>query len=75
MNGESHYSSESVRHQIKSLIDDETADLILSDDKIMELLRVRGIDIARRTVAKYREVMDIPSSVQRRRIKRSLLSV
>lgn len=75
MDGESNYSSEAVRHQIRSLIDDEEANAILSDDKIMELLRLRGVDVARRTVAKYREAMNIPSSVQRRRIKRSVLSV
>lgn len=63
-------SSESVRERIRSLIDAETADAVLSDDRIVELLREEGIDIARRTVAKYREAMRIPSSVQRRRAKR-----
>jgi RNA polymerase sigma-54 factor len=43
---------------------------VLSDDQIVERLRNDGIDIARRTVAKYRETMRIPSSVQRRRDKR-----
>ena len=47
--------------------------LILSDDTIVERLRESGIDIARRTVAKYREAMRIPSSVQRRRDKQSML--
>jgi RNA polymerase sigma-54 factor len=65
--GEAH-SAEAVRHKIKSLIDAETADEVLSDDRIVELLRDEGIDIARRTVAKYREAMRIPSSVQRRRV-------
>jgi RNA polymerase sigma-54 factor len=57
-----------VRHKIRSLIDAETAADVLSDDRIVELLRDEGIDIARRTVAKYREAMRIPSSVQRRRV-------
>jgi RNA polymerase sigma-54 factor len=63
------HSSEAVRHRIKQLIDVETADTVLSDDKIVELLKRDGVDIARRTVAKYREAMRIPSSVQRRREK------
>jgi RNA polymerase sigma-54 factor len=67
--GDAH-SSESVRHRIKGLIDAEVPDNVLSDDTIVELLRKDGIDIARRTVAKYREAMRIPSSVQRRRSKR-----
>lgn len=66
--GEAH-SSEAVRFRIKQLIDAETARSILSDDKIVERLKSDGIDIARRTVAKYREAMRIPSSVQRRRDK------
>ena len=66
--GEAH-SAEAVRHRIKILIDGETAQEILSDDRIVELLRGAGIDIARRTVAKYREALRIPSSVQRRRLK------
>ncbi|MEQ8284188.1 RNA polymerase factor sigma-54 [Thalassospira sp.] len=68
------YSSESVRHRIKSLIDKEEPKKILSDDKLVELLGKEGIDIARRTVAKYREAMRIPSSVQRRREKKSRAS-
>jgi RNA polymerase sigma-54 factor len=63
------HSSEAVRHRIKLLIDAETAQTILSDDKIVEYLKHDGIDIARRTVAKYREALRIPSSVQRRREK------
>ena len=66
--GESH-SAEAVRFRIKSLIDDEPATDILSDDRLVEVLKKEGIDIARRTVAKYREAMRIPSSVQRRRDK------
>lgn len=67
--GESH-SAEAVRHQIKGLIDEETLGSVLSDDRIVGILRETGIEIARRTVAKYREAMRIPSSVQRRRILR-----
>jgi RNA polymerase sigma-54 factor len=68
--GEAH-SAEAVRHRIRQLIDGEPADGILSDDTIVEKLRTAGIDIARRTVAKYREAMKIPSSVQRRREKQT----
>ncbi|QPF84864.1 RNA polymerase factor sigma-54 [Bradyrhizobium genosp. L] len=70
--GEAH-SAEAVRHHIKQLIDGEAPSAILSDDTIVERLRASGIDIARRTVAKYREAMRIPSSVQRRRDKQSML--
>ena len=66
--GEAH-SAEAVRFRIRHLIDRETADGTLSDERIVELLQVDGVDIARRTVAKYREAMRIPSSVQRRRDK------
>lgn len=69
--GEAH-SSESVRHRIKELIDKETPDDILSDDTLVKMLKDGGIDIARRTVAKYREAMNIASSVQRRREKQAL---
>jgi RNA polymerase sigma-54 factor len=68
--GDAH-SAEAVRHRIKQLIDAESAADVLSDDTIVEKLREAGIDIARRTVAKYREAMRIPSSVQRRREKQS----
>jgi RNA polymerase sigma-54 factor len=64
------HSAEAVRHRIKALIDAEPATDVLSDDKLVEMLNQDGIDIARRTVAKYRESMHIPSSVQRRRDKR-----
>jgi RNA polymerase sigma-54 factor len=63
-------SAEAVRFRIKALIEAE-ADEVLSDDRIVDILLKEGIDIARRTVAKYREAMRIPSSVQRRR-ERSL---
>ena len=62
------YSAEAVRHRISELVEKETPDSVLSDDKIVEILRKEGIDIARRTVAKYRETLNIPSSVQRRRM-------
>jgi RNA polymerase sigma-54 factor len=68
--GEAH-SAEAVRHRIRQLIDAEKSSEILSDDTIVEELRKAGIDIARRTVAKYREAMRIPSSVQRRREKQN----
>jgi RNA polymerase sigma-54 factor len=68
-NGGEAHSAEAVRHRIKALVDGETAQNVLSDDMIVEKLREAGIDIARRTVAKYREAMRIPSSVQRRRHK------
>jgi RNA polymerase sigma-54 factor len=71
--GEAH-SSEAVRHRIKQLIDNESVEKILSDDKIVSLLKIEGIDIARRTIAKYRESMHIPSSVQRRREKKMALN-
>jgi RNA polymerase sigma-54 factor len=66
--GEAH-SAEAVRFRIRHIIDDEAPEAILSDDTIVKMLRDSGIDIARRTVAKYREAMRIPSSVQRRREK------
>ncbi|OYY13399.1 MAG: RNA polymerase sigma-54 factor [Rhizobiales bacterium 35-68-8] len=68
--GEAH-SAESVRHRIKALIDAEGPDDVLSDDTLVQKLKDDGIDIARRTVAKYRESMNIASSVQRRREKQS----
>ena len=65
------HSSESVRHRIKEMIAAETPDHILSDDHLVEKLKSESIDIARRTVAKYRESLHILSSVQRRREARS----
>jgi RNA polymerase sigma-54 factor len=66
--GEAH-SAESVRHKIKQLIEAERLDAdVHSDDAIVDILKVAGVDIARRTVAKYREAMRIPSSVERRRM-------
>ena len=69
--GETH-SAESVRHRIRSMIDNEKAKKVLSDDAIVDALMVEKIDIARRTVAKYRESMGIASSVERRREKKAL---
>ena len=66
------YSSEAVKAKIKNLIDAEDIKSVLSDDSIVKALQEEGIDIARRTVAKYREALNIPSSVQRRRIKKNL---
>lgn len=66
--GEGH-AAEAVKSRIRALIDAERPDQVLSDDQLVDLLKREGIDIARRTVAKYRESMRIPSSVQRRRDK------
>jgi RNA polymerase sigma-54 factor len=69
--GDAH-SAEAVRHRIKQLIEAERPSDILSDDMIVDRLREAGVDIARRTVAKYREAMRIASSVQRRREKQAM---
>jgi len=69
--GDSH-SAESVRHRIRTMIGQESPDAVLSDDDIVDALHKGGVELARRTVAKYREAMNIPSSVQRRREKRAL---
>ena len=69
------HSAESVRARIKAMIDDEQPTAVLSDDKIVEILRGVDIQIARRTVAKYRESMRIPSSVDRRRIKKNGIDI
>jgi RNA polymerase sigma-54 factor len=70
--GESH-SAEAIRHRIRALIEAETAEAILSDDALVAALRREGVDIARRTVAKYREALRIPGSVQRRREKAEMV--
>ena len=70
--GDAH-SAEAVRFRIKELIDREKPEEVLSDDRIVEILNGQGVGIARRTVAKYREALRIPSSVQRRREKTALL--
>ncbi len=66
--GEAH-SAEAVRDRIREMIEKEDADEILSDDRIVILLGADGVNIARRTVAKYREAMHIPSSIERRRLR------
>lgn len=70
--GDAH-SAEAVRHSIRELIEAEPADDVLSDDAIVVKLREMGVVVARRTVAKYRESLSIPSSVQRRREKQSAI--
>jgi RNA polymerase sigma-54 factor len=67
--GDNDFSSKTVQYYIKDLIDGETVDNVLSDDAIVQQLKNRKIEVARRTVTKYREAMNIPSSVVRRRIK------
>ncbi len=62
-------SAEAVKSRIKALIQAEDPARILSDDQLVDLLRAEGFDLARRTVAKYREAVGIGSSVQRRRHK------
>lgn len=68
------HSSQAIKARIKSLIDDENPKKILSDDKLVTLLKSEGIDVARRTVAKYREALGYGSSVQRRREKKNRLT-
>jgi len=68
--GEGAVSAEAVKAQIRALCDAEDASDILSDDQLVDLLREKGFDLARRTVAKYREAIGIGSSVQRRRQKK-----
>ena len=67
--GESAVSAEAVKAAIRQLIEAEDARAVLSDDALVDLLRARGFDLARRTVAKYREAIGLGSSVQRRRRK------
>jgi RNA polymerase sigma-54 factor len=68
--GEDSHSAEAVRDRIKQLIEGESAKAVLSDDALVTALKAQGVDIARRTVAKYREAMRIPSSALRRREKK-----
>ena len=68
-NGTESHSAEAVRDRIREMIENEDPREILSDDRIVSLLTADGVNIARRTVAKYREAMRIPSSVERRRLK------
>ncbi len=69
--GGAEFSSEAIKARIRVLIEAENPKSILSDDDLVNALKKDGIDIARRTVAKYREAMKIASSVQRRRQKNS----
>ena len=69
MDGSESHSAEAVRDRIREMIANEPARDVLSDDRIVALLTADGVNIARRTVAKYRESMRIPSSVERRRLK------
>ncbi|MDE2181806.1 MAG: RNA polymerase factor sigma-54 [Alphaproteobacteria bacterium] len=71
VNGAEAHSAEAVRDRIREMIEREDAREILSDDRIVNLLTADGVNIARRTVAKYREAMRIPSSVERRRLRSS----
>lgn len=72
LDGQAAVSAAAVRDRIRQLIQEEAATRALSDDRIVTILRAEGIDIARRTVAKYREGMGILSSVERRRRKTNL---
>jgi RNA polymerase sigma-54 factor len=72
IDGGGSHSAEAVRDRIREMIEKEEAREILSDDRIVSLLTADGVHIARRTVAKYREAMRIPSSVERRRLKGGL---
>jgi RNA polymerase sigma-54 factor len=67
--GAESHSAEAVRDRIREMIQNEEPRQILSDDRIVSLLTADGVNIARRTVAKYREALRIPSSVERRRLK------
>ena len=69
VDGEGGASASAVKAAIKTLIDAEDAKAILSDDTLVDLLKAKGFDLARRTVAKYREAIGLGSSVQRRRQK------
>lgn len=70
-NNDAVLSAETVKHKVKVIIDDEPDNTALSDDKIAAMLQEEGINIARRTVAKYREALGIPTSAKRKRIKRA----
>ncbi|MEZ0121923.1 MAG: RNA polymerase factor sigma-54 [Candidatus Reddybacter sp.] len=65
-------SSTAIRAMLKRMIADEPTSKPLSDSKLATLLQDEGIQVARRTVAKYRESLNIPSSSDRKRFKQSL---
>jgi RNA polymerase sigma-54 factor len=67
--GDQTHSAEAIRQQLKAMIDQEDARNVLSDEQIVALLRKAGVAVARRTIAKYRDSLGIPSSAQRRRTK------
>ncbi len=67
--GDASHSAEAIRQQMKAMIEREDCDNVLSDDQLVAALRAEGVAIARRTIAKYRESLGIPSSVRRRRAK------
>jgi len=71
--GDAH-SAEAVRHRIRELVEREAPQAVLSDDQIVDTLRTQGVEIARRTVAKYRDALRIPSSVVRRRQKKQAVN-
>ena len=71
--GQEGASTLSIKHKLKNLIEEEDEKDILSDDRIVELMAAQGVKIARRTVNKYRESMGIPTSAERKRIKRNKL--
>jgi len=64
-------STTAIKHKLKKMIDEESPDNILSDDKLVEEMAKSGIKIARRTVAKYRESLNLPTSADRKRSKRN----
>jgi RNA polymerase sigma-54 factor len=65
--GEGEHSAKAVRHRIRQLVETESPTDVLSDEAIAQKLKSAGIQVARRTVAKYREALRIPSSADRRR--------
>jgi RNA polymerase sigma-54 factor len=69
------HAASAVRETIKSLISSEISNKPLSDDKLARILNKDGMNVARRTVAKYRDMLKIPSSAQRRRASRLLKMV
>lgn len=66
--GDAH-SSTAIRARIRKLVADEPQRKPLSDNRLTELLAADGIKVARRTVAKYREALGIPSSSERKRFR------
>jgi len=72
--GAGEHAAKAVRHRIRQLIEAETPDHVLSDEALAQALKAEGIDVARRTIAKYREALRIPSSAERRRRHRLRIS-